>query len=49
MKERFKSRKLVARKMMEEALPDAQKVVKCTSVKYVPARSWTLERNKIVR
>lgn len=49
MKERFKSRELVARKMMEEALPDAQKVVKCTAVKYVPARSWTLERNKIAK
>lgn len=30
-------------------MPDAQKIVECTSVKYVPAHSWTLERNKIAK
>lgn len=49
MKECFKSQELIAQKMMEEALPDAQKVVECTSVKYVPAHSWTLERHKIAK
>ena len=49
MKECFKSQEVIAQKMMEEALPDAQKIVECTSVQYVPAHSWTLERNKIAK
>lgn len=49
MKSYYENREVFARKMMEEALPDAGDVFECIPIKYVPDSKWIQGRDEVAK